>query len=158
MTVTDPDRGTQAPPIESISAITLTTADMPRAVDFYRRLGFRVAKGGPEAAFTTLGAGGQSLNLTAEAGRGAPGWWGRLIFHVADVDASYRHALAQGVTPEFPPRDAPWGERYFHMVDPDGHEISFARPSRSVASRRTPQDEERSGGCPSPGSPPTPAE
>ena len=26
------------------------------------------------------------------------------------------------------PRDASWGERYFHMSDPDGHELSFARP------------------------------
>ncbi|MEQ9335288.1 VOC family protein [Thalassobaculum sp.] len=128
MTATDTDPRRRAPPIESVSAVTLATADMSRAVDFYRRLGFGLTKGGAGAAFTTLDAGGQSLNLTAEAGTGAPGWWGRVIFHVADVDASYRHVLAQGVTPEFPPRDAPWGERYFHMVDPDGHEISFARP------------------------------
>jgi uncharacterized glyoxalase superfamily protein PhnB len=26
------------------------------------------------------------------------------------------------------PRDAEWGERFFHLVDPDGHELSFARP------------------------------
>jgi uncharacterized glyoxalase superfamily protein PhnB len=26
------------------------------------------------------------------------------------------------------PRNASWGERYFHMRDPDGHELSFARP------------------------------
>ncbi|MGH8701888.1 MAG: VOC family protein, partial [Burkholderiales bacterium] len=26
------------------------------------------------------------------------------------------------------PADAPWGERYFHISDPDGHELSFARP------------------------------
>jgi uncharacterized glyoxalase superfamily protein PhnB len=24
------------------------------------------------------------------------------------------------------PADAIWGERYFHITDPDGHEISFA--------------------------------
>jgi hypothetical protein len=28
-------------------------------------------------------------------------------------------------------RDAEWGERFFHLVDPDGHELSFARPLRS---------------------------
>ena len=129
MTVTDGDIDeVPATRIESISAVTLATADMAAAVAFYRRLGFRVARGGPGAAFTTLDAGGQSLNLTAEAGTGAPGWWGRVIFHVADVDAAYRHACAQGLAPAFAPRDAPWGERYFHVVDPDGHEISFARP------------------------------
>ena len=37
-------------------------------------------------------------------------------------------ALDAGHRPEFPPRDAPWGERYFHVRDPDGHELSFARP------------------------------
>jgi len=26
------------------------------------------------------------------------------------------------------PKDAPWGERFFHVTDPDGHEISFAEP------------------------------
>jgi hypothetical protein len=26
------------------------------------------------------------------------------------------------------PQDASWGERYFHLPDPDGHELSFARP------------------------------
>ena len=29
------------------------------------------------------------------------------------------------------PRDAEWGERFFHLIDPDGHELSFARPLRS---------------------------
>jgi hypothetical protein len=24
------------------------------------------------------------------------------------------------------PQDAPWGERFFHVTDPDGHELSFA--------------------------------
>lgn len=113
--------------VNSISAVTLATADMARSVAFYRDLGFRVAKGGPEAAFTTLDAGGQSLNLTAEAGPEAR-WWGRVIFHVDDVDACHRLAVRHGLRPQFAPRDAPWGERYFHLTDPDGHELSFARP------------------------------
>ena len=54
-------------------------------------------------------------------------WWGRLIFHVSDVDALYRRALDLGLSPEAGPRDAEWGERYFHLTDPDGHELSFAR-------------------------------
>ena len=28
---------------------------------------------------------------------------------------------------EAPPEDASWGERYFHVTDPDGHELSFAK-------------------------------
>jgi hypothetical protein len=26
------------------------------------------------------------------------------------------------------PQDASWGERYFHISDPDGHELSFPHP------------------------------
>ena len=26
------------------------------------------------------------------------------------------------------PKDAPWGERFFHVTGPDGHELSFAQP------------------------------
>jgi hypothetical protein len=33
--------------------------------------------------------------------------------------------------PTTAPRDAEWGERFFHLMDPDGHELSFARPLRS---------------------------
>ena len=33
-----------------------------------------------------------------------------------------------GLAPMTEPADAPWGERYFHVRDPDGHELSFARP------------------------------
>jgi uncharacterized glyoxalase superfamily protein PhnB len=55
-------------------------------------------------------------------------WWGRVIFYVDDVDAQHARACAAGLSPLFAPRDAPWGERYFHIVDTDGHELSFARP------------------------------
>jgi hypothetical protein len=26
------------------------------------------------------------------------------------------------------PADAPWNERYFHIRDPDGYQLSFAQP------------------------------
>ena len=82
---------------------------------------------GDVAAFTSLAAGSGSLNLIAPATDRAWSWWGRVIFHVADVDAFHRHAVGQGLKPDFAPRDAEWGERYFHITDPDGHELSFAR-------------------------------
>jgi uncharacterized glyoxalase superfamily protein PhnB len=56
----------------------------------------------------------------------------RVIFYVDDVDAMYAHVRAQGFTPEAPPRDASWGERYFHLTDPDGNALSFARPLRAA--------------------------
>ena len=117
------------PVIEGLSAITLSTRDMRSAVRFYQALGFRLLHGGENEPFTSFAAGGSFLNLIAEA-HGPINWWGRVIIYVSDVDSMYRKALAAGITPEFTPRDAPWNERYFHVTDPDGHELSFARPLR----------------------------
>ncbi len=114
--------------IESISAITLATHDMGRAVRFYRALGLDVVRGGANATFTSCRAGTGYLNLTAQPAYRRWSWWGRIVFHVADVDAFYHRAVAEGLDPQTPPRNAEWGERYFHITDPDGHELSFARP------------------------------
>jgi catechol 2,3-dioxygenase-like lactoylglutathione lyase family enzyme len=115
--------------IEGISAVTLATHDMRRAVHFYRMLGFSVIHGGEEAAFTSLRAGaGNYLNLIAQPPARQWAWWGRLIFYDSDVDGLYARLLAVGIRPDNAPRDAPWGERFFHLTDPDGHELSFAWP------------------------------
>jgi catechol 2,3-dioxygenase-like lactoylglutathione lyase family enzyme len=116
------------PRIESISAVTLATHDMARAVGFYRTLGFNLRYGGEQAGFTSFTAGSGYLNLIAQPASRRWSWWGRTIFYVSDVDALYRRAVAAGLEPSGPPRDAEWGERYFHLTDPDGHELSFARP------------------------------
>jgi catechol 2,3-dioxygenase-like lactoylglutathione lyase family enzyme len=113
--------------IESINAVTLATHDMRRAVAFYAALGFELKYGGAEARFTSFHAGSGFLNLTMAPDAQGWSWWGRVIFHVEDVDALYAHAVAAGLQPAFAPRDASWGERYFHITDPDGHELSFAR-------------------------------
>lgn len=115
-------------PIRSLSAITLATHDMSRAVQFYRALGFALRYGGEDASFTSFHAGSSYLNLVQAPPERRWSWWGRVIFHVDDVDALYRSALEQGLAPESAPADAAWGERYFHITDPDGHEISLAKP------------------------------
>src|SRR3954452_6288770 len=114
--------------IEGLSAITLATHDMSRAVRFYQALGFEVLYGGEAAAFTSLRAGASYLNLIAHPADRQWSWWGRVIFYVADVDGLYARARAAGFSPITAPRDAEWGERYFHLTDPDSHELSFARP------------------------------
>ena len=118
-------------PIQSISALTLATHDMGRAVRFYRALGFTIHYGGVDASFTSFAVGSSYLNIVEAAPETQWRWWGRAIFHVADVDAVYAQALRAGLEPSFPPADAPWGERYFHITDPDGHELSFAWPLKN---------------------------
>ena len=117
--------------IESISAITLATHDMQRSVRFYVALGFEILHGGETSPFTSFRAGAGYLNVVVQPKEKSWSWWGRAIFHVSDVDAMYRRTLAAGFTPSTTPRDAQWGERYFHLTDPDGHELSFARPLAS---------------------------
>ncbi|MFB9266220.1 VOC family protein [Bradyrhizobium erythrophlei] len=121
--------------IEGISAVTLGTHDMPRAVRFYRALGFEVLYGGEAASFTSFRAGTGYLNLIVQPAERRWSWWGRTIFYVNDVDALYERALAAGYHPEAKPRDAEWGERFFHLIDPDGHELSFARPLLPVSAQ-----------------------
>ena len=101
-----------APTIEKISAITLRVLNMKASVQFYRNvLGMEVLYGGERASFSSLRAkDAESAILNLEQGDSVP-QWGRLILRDPEV-----------------PLDAPWGERYFHMLDPDGHELSFARP------------------------------
>ena len=114
--------------ITGISAVTLATHDMRRAVAFYRLAGFELLYGGDAAAFTSFKAGGSFLNLILQPPERRWSWWGRVIFYVADVDALHARFVAAGYPPDTPPRDAQWGERFFHVTDPDGHELSFARP------------------------------
>src|SRR3954466_8716927 len=114
--------------IEGIRAVTLATHEMPLAVRFYRALGFEVLHGGEGSSFTSFRAGTSYLNLIAQPPERRWSWWGRVILYVADVDAVYDRALAAGYKPATVPRDAVWGERFFHLIDPDGHELSFARP------------------------------
>lgn len=112
--------------VESISAVTLCCADMGRAIAFYEALGFERLYGDAAADFTSFRAGTGYVNLIAQTP--PRDFWGRAILYVSDVDAMHARAVAAGFDPETAPADAPWGERYFHLRDPDGNELSFARP------------------------------
>jgi catechol 2,3-dioxygenase-like lactoylglutathione lyase family enzyme len=116
------------PSIENVSAITLTVADMQASVHFYQDvLGLELQYGGADTAFCSLRVPNTEapiINLQ----RGSPTvHWGRMIFHVSDVDEFWARLKERGCNPN-KPEDASWGERYFHVHDPDGHELSFARP------------------------------
>jgi catechol 2,3-dioxygenase-like lactoylglutathione lyase family enzyme len=114
--------------IQKISAITLKIANMEASIQFYRDvLGMELLYGGPSAAFSSLRAPHTELPiLNLEQGH-AVNRWGRMIFRVSDVDEFWASLKEKGLAPETP-QNASWGERYFHIHDPDGHELSFARP------------------------------
>ena len=121
--------------LKNISAVTLAVRDMRRAIAFYQKLGFELFYGNGISGFSSLRAGDATVNLAATSGyEGA--WWGRVIFRVEDVDAFCQALKAAGLNPEELPRDAPWGERFFHLIDPDGYELSFAALLDEGGSRR----------------------
>jgi catechol 2,3-dioxygenase-like lactoylglutathione lyase family enzyme len=128
-------RGADGPGFRGLSAITLATHDMARAVAFYQALGLQLSFGGPAGGFSSLAAGSAFVNLVAQPVERRWAWWGRFILHVDDVDAVHARALAAGLSPHAAPQDAAWGERFFHLTDPDGHELSIARPLQRPASR-----------------------
>ena len=121
--------------VESLSAITLATRDMEASLAFYAVLGFeKVWDGG--RGFVVLRSGSAWLNLYVSPDADVGGW-GRFILYVDDVDGTWRSLVDAGHEPEMAPSDAPWGERYFHVLDPTGHEVSIARRLDSGTERRT---------------------
>ena len=114
--------------VRRIDAITLATHDMARALAFYRLLGGEPISGGNDSSFATFRIGDMHVNLVVEPREVEWSFWGRIIFHVDDVDAAYERIRAAGFRREAEPRDAEWGERFFHVLDPDGHQLAFARP------------------------------
>lgn len=139
---------------EQLNALTLAARDMRKSVDFYVALGLIVTYGGgTDDPFTTLepplpasSSSSHRYNLAINLVNDpeySPSttsiessqrrkekkmlWWGRCIIHVSDVDGMYEKAIEHGYAPEFAPRNADWGERYFHILDPSGHELAFAK-------------------------------
>jgi catechol 2,3-dioxygenase-like lactoylglutathione lyase family enzyme len=96
--------------VEKISAITFRTANMKASVQFYSDvLGMELLYGGEQASFSSLRTNdNESAILNLEQGDTVT-HWGRLIFHVADVDALWRRFNELGFKPE-KPQNASWGD------------------------------------------------
>ena len=52
---------------------------------------------------------------------------------VADIDATYARAVAAGATPQMPPADMFWGDRFGKLTDPFGHVWSLATHIEDVS-------------------------
>lgn len=112
-----------------INAITLVTSDMSKSVAFWEVVGLATTYGGPSHPFSSLAFGSNFVNLQLVEGAVAqahPRNWGRVVFHVDSPDALWEKFRSAGYPSLTEPKDAAWGERYFHIADPDGHELSFA--------------------------------
>ena len=121
--------------VSKISAVTLLVSDMKRSVDFYSKIpDFKIVYGGSEAQFTSFlidNAVKSYLNLKLNKTHSTD--FGRIIFYTDDVDELFAYMQDDKIISELgkfesKPEDAVWGERFFHVVDPDGYKLSFATP------------------------------
>ena len=135
--------------VYKISAVTISVKNMEKSCKFYSRIpGFKIACGGTnDDYFTTFQIGEditakmyfnlelKSNNDTAIPEHNNRRDFGRIIFHTEDVDDLYSQlktddSISELVVFENEPMDATWGERFFHIRDPDGYQLSFAMPIR----------------------------
>jgi catechol 2,3-dioxygenase-like lactoylglutathione lyase family enzyme len=59
--------------------------------------------------------------------------FGRIIFHTDNVDKLYSYMkhdeyISKSIVFENEPTNASWGERFFHIREPNGYQLSFAQP------------------------------
>lgn len=125
-----------------LAVIEIVTADMAASLAFYRRLGLDIppeADSEPHVEITLLG--GQLVLAwdTAETIRSfTPAWQppsrGRrmaLAFRCADttaVDREHAALVQAGYANAVDPFDAPWGQRYASVHDPDGNAVDLFAP------------------------------
>ena len=121
--------------VTKISAITLRISDMKKSVEFYSKIpNFKIVYGGTDSQFTSfLIEDGIKSYLNLRLNKTDSTDSSRIIFYVDDVDKFFSYMQNDETISvlgklESKPQDATWGERFFHMLDPDGYRLSFATP------------------------------
>ena len=130
-----------------ISAVTLIIKDMARSCNFYSQIpSFKLVYGGSSNdSFTTYQIGNdntsaylnlelnQNIHISNPNNYLGRRHFGRIIFFTEDVDKLYQYfknneSFSNTIYLENEPTDGSWGERYFHIREPDGYQLSFAKP------------------------------
>jgi predicted lactoylglutathione lyase len=119
----------------------LNVSDIPGSIAWFEKLGWKKNwDWGSPPSFASVSSGetGIFLCLNAQGSRGNSGHpstadddsrekgvW--MSVWVSDVDAVYRHCLAQGLDVTMPPTDESWGVREMHLRHPDGHVFRISK-------------------------------
>jgi uncharacterized glyoxalase superfamily protein PhnB len=113
-----------------IAAVAVSATDLSRAVAFYELLGFRFPPLEADTKHIESEAGVRLMideaefltSLHGEAPRpGNTAGFAILFDDPAGVDAAASQVADAGHTVVTPPYDAPWGQRYATVADPDGY-------------------------------------
>ena len=104
----------------SLNGVTLHVADIEKSKEFYLKIpGVTLIHETPgQFAMIQVGQGRLGLLQNVEGKF-------HMEFDSPDVDATYEQLMANGLTPESPPVDRPWGQRDFLAIDPDGNMVEF---------------------------------
>jgi catechol 2,3-dioxygenase-like lactoylglutathione lyase family enzyme len=128
--------------VSRISAVTLLIKDMETSCNFYSKIpGFKLTFGGYHHDFFTTYEIGQNTSVYLNLELIKLNDYGeyehsknlvKIILHAIDVDKLYLYfkndqIISNLISFENQPTDASWGERYFHIRDPDGYLLSFAQ-------------------------------
>jgi uncharacterized glyoxalase superfamily protein PhnB len=119
-----------------LNAIGIVASNLAETIRFYRLLGVDLPETPDAPHVEARLPNGVRLMIDPEQTiRGfAPDWMRRtgnqhsLAFECAspaEVDACYRRAVEAGFHGEREPWDAPWGQRYAQLADPDGVPIDL---------------------------------
>ena len=124
------------------AVVEIVAADLRRSVDFYRLLGLAVPEPDGPHLEVALPGGNRLAFDTEEVIAGMhPGWTaptggGRvaLAFGLdspAEVDELFERLTGAGHPGTLKPLDAPWGQRYATVEDPDGTSVDLFAASES---------------------------
>jgi catechol 2,3-dioxygenase-like lactoylglutathione lyase family enzyme len=119
-------------------ALGIVVADMAASLAFYRRLGLDVpddAESAPHAEVPLPGGTRLMIDTQDTVRSYNPSWTPPSGGHgvslafacddPADVDATHDSLVAAGHRSHLAPWDAPWGQRYAIVLDPDGNPVDL---------------------------------
>jgi uncharacterized glyoxalase superfamily protein PhnB len=121
------------------SVVEIVAKEMSQSLAFYRLLGLSVPEpDGPHVEVDLPGGNKLAFDTEETIAGMHPGWTppqsaGRvaLAFEVgspAEVDALFEQLTNAGHPGQLKPYDAPWGQRYATVSDPDGTSIDLFAP------------------------------
>ena len=125
------------------SVFQVFVADLEASLKFYRLLGLAVPSGeGPHVAVELPGGNTISFDVEETIAGMHPGWTppgttnSRLALALgvaapAEVDELFEKVTGAGHAGPLTPYDAPWGQRYATVADPDGNWVDLFAPLAS---------------------------
>lgn len=124
-----------------LDAIGVIVSDMGRAIDFYRRVGLQFDEAAADDVHAeAIGPGGLRVMLDTEASVMSFSSWlpptggsprtalAFLCDDPAEVDRLFADLVEAVGHGRLPPFDAPWGQRYATVHDPDGNAVDLFAP------------------------------